>query len=115
MKSLSNRFHRKVWQIQLALEKFFQSVFLKVEEKIDISVDSKFDLSPTCPIGSLYFNKDIVIKRGPIKVLIYSEYRGGNMYKHFVTVYLFRMKLIETFWRTNKGNDDSFHTTGYSK
>lgn len=53
--------------------------------------------------------------RGPLKVRINSEHRGGEKYKNFVTVSFFGVRIIETFWRTEKGNNYGFHTTGDRK
>lgn len=97
---------RKLYMLHRQIEKFFQSVFLKVKQDINISLDCRNDDEP------FYFNKEAEIKRGPFKVKINSEHRGGEKYKNFVTVYFCGIKVIETFWRTEKGNNYRFHTTG---
>lgn len=85
---------------------------MRVQECITVSTSSN---STPYTMEDPYYNKSVIIRRGPIKLDIYSEHRGGEKYKHFVSVYLFGVCVLHTFWRTECGNAYSFYIRGYTK
>lgn len=111
---------RNIHLFQMWVEKFFQRLFLTVEENVTVSPSNDgaimmpgFIVHVDLELDEIYFNKETTMKRGPFKLTINSEHRGGEKYKNFVYVYFFGLRIFSTVWRTEKGNAFPFSTVGH--
>lgn len=119
VKTKKRNMERNIYLFQMWVEKFFQKLFLKVKEDVSVSLSNVgvtmmpgFMAHIDLELDETYFSKEAIIKRGPFKLTINSEHRGGEKYKNFVYVYFFGLRIFSVVWRTEKGNGYGFDIVG---